>query len=146
MRATNFLVDKLGVSSVAARFSGVAAYHDSCSGLRELGVHDQPRKLLASVEGLSLVELTRLTSAAASAERLRSNTASCRTRSSRARATKIVATGADTLLAGDLGCLMNMAGKLQRAGKPVKARHVAEVLAGMTDEPAIGEPAEGEAK
>ena len=59
---------------------------------------------------------------------------------------KIVATGADTLLAGDLGCLMNMAGKLQRAGKPVKARHVAEVLAGMTDEPAIGEPAEGEAK
>ena len=49
---TSFLVDKLGVTSVAARFSGVAAYHDSCSGLRELGVHDQPRKLLASVEGL----------------------------------------------------------------------------------------------
>ena len=49
---TSFLVDKLGVTSVAARYDGVAAYHDSCSGLRELGVHDQPRKLLASVEGL----------------------------------------------------------------------------------------------
>ena len=59
---------------------------------------------------------------------------------------KIDASGADTLLAGDLGCLMNMAGKLQRQGRAVKARHVAEVLAGMTDEPAIGEPAGGEAK
>jgi L-lactate dehydrogenase complex protein LldE len=43
------------------------------------------------------------------------------------------------LLAGDLGCLMNMAGKLQRQGKRVAVRHVAEVLAGMAREPAIGE-------
>ena len=52
----------------------------------------------------------------------------------------IAATGADTLLAGDLGCLMNMAGKLQREGQAVEVRHVAEVLAGMTDAPPIGEP------
>jgi L-lactate dehydrogenase complex protein LldE len=51
----------------------------------------------------------------------------------------IAASGAGTLLAGDLGCLMNMAGKLQREGRGIKALHVAEVLAGMTDEPAIGE-------
>ena len=50
------------------------------------------------------------------------------------------ATGAETLLAGDLGCLMNMAGKLQREGTPVSVRHVAEVLAGMADEPPIGAP------
>ncbi len=50
----------------------------------------------------------------------------------------IVASGAATVLAGDLGCLMNMAGKLSRDGQPVVARHVAEVLAGMTDEPPIG--------
>ena len=55
------------------------------------------------------------------------------------KAANIAATGALTLLAGDLGCLMNMAGKLQRLGKPVVARHVAELLAGMTNEPAIGE-------
>ena len=48
-------------------------------------------------------------------------------------------TGAATILAGDLGCLMNIAGKLSREGRPVKARHVVEVLAGMTDVPAIGE-------
>jgi L-lactate dehydrogenase complex protein LldE len=52
----------------------------------------------------------------------------------------ITATGADTLLAGDLGCLMNMAGKLQREGTAVRVRHVAEVLAGMGDAAAIGEP------
>jgi L-lactate dehydrogenase complex protein LldE len=52
----------------------------------------------------------------------------------------IAQSGADTLLAGDLGCLMNMAGKLQRLGSPVRVRHVAEVLADMADLAAIGEP------
>jgi L-lactate dehydrogenase complex protein LldE len=56
------------------------------------------------------------------------------------KAADIAATGAETVLAGDLGCLLNIAGKLWRLGIPVEARHVAEVLAGMTDEPAIGEP------
>jgi L-lactate dehydrogenase complex protein LldE len=55
------------------------------------------------------------------------------------KAENIVASGADTLLAGDLGCLMNIAGKLKREGSAVKVRHVAEVLAGMTDSAAIGE-------
>ncbi len=55
------------------------------------------------------------------------------------KAARIEDTGAGTLLAGDLGCLMNMAGKLKRRGSRVKTRHVAEVLAGMTCEPAIGE-------
>jgi L-lactate dehydrogenase complex protein LldE len=53
----------------------------------------------------------------------------------------IAATGADTLLSGDLGCLLNMAGRLKREGSPVRVRHVAEVLAGMTGEvPPIGDP------
>jgi L-lactate dehydrogenase complex protein LldE len=56
------------------------------------------------------------------------------------KAKHVVATGADTLLAGDLGCLMNMAGKLSRDGQPIAVRHVAEVLAGMTAEPPIGAP------
>jgi len=56
------------------------------------------------------------------------------------KATEIAATGADSVLAGDLGCLLNIAGKLLRLGIPVEARHIAEVLAGMTDTPAIGAP------
>jgi L-lactate dehydrogenase complex protein LldE len=59
------------------------------------------------------------------------------------KAADIADTGADTLLAGDLGCLFNMAGKLTREGRPIAARHVAEVLAGMSDGPAIGKPAKG---
>jgi L-lactate dehydrogenase complex protein LldE len=58
------------------------------------------------------------------------------------KARDIAATGADTVLAGDLGCLLNIAGRLKREGSPVKVRHVAEVLAGRTDAaPAIGEAA-----
>jgi L-lactate dehydrogenase complex protein LldE len=52
------------------------------------------------------------------------------------KAKAVAGTGADTLLAGDMGCLLNMAGRLAREGAPVKVRHVAEVLAGMTDEAA----------
>ena len=56
------------------------------------------------------------------------------------KAKDIAGTGADTLLAGDLGCLLNMAGRLEREGSTLKVRHVAEVLAGMTELPALGEP------
>ena len=56
-----------------------------------------------------------------------------------AKLANIAATGAEMVLAADMGCLMNIAGKLKRQGSPVQARHVAEVLAGMTDQPAIGE-------
>jgi L-lactate dehydrogenase complex protein LldE len=57
------------------------------------------------------------------------------------KAADIAATGAEAVLAGDLGCLLNMAGKLYRQGRPVEVRHVAEVLAGMSDKvPPIGAP------
>ena len=143
---TSFLVDKLGVTAVAASYPGVVAYHDSCSGLRELGVHDQPRKLLASVDGLRLVELEEADVCCGFGGTFAVKYGELSDAIVGRKSDKISATGADMLLAGDLGCLMNMAGKLQRQGKPVRARHVAEVLAGMTDEPAIGEPAEALAK
>jgi L-lactate dehydrogenase complex protein LldE len=137
----SFLVDRLGVTRVAARYSGVATYHDSCSGLRELGVRDQPRKLLASVEGLRLVELEESDVCCGFGGTFAVKYSDLSDAIVTRKSAKIDASGADTLIAGDLGCLMNMVGKLQREGRIVKARHVAEVLAGMTDEPAIGEPA-----
>jgi L-lactate dehydrogenase complex protein LldE len=102
--------------------------------------------LLASVEGLSLVELDEADVCCGFGGTFAVKYGELSNAIVARKTDKIAATGADTLLAGDLGCLMNMAGKLQRLGKPVKARHVAEVLAGMTDEPAIGEPAEAQAK
>ncbi len=138
----SFLVDELGVQSVTASFDGTATYHDSCSGLRELGVRRQPRKLLASVEGLKLVEMQDSETCCGFGGTFSVKYGELSDAIVKEKVANIEASGADLLIAGDLGCLMTMAGKLQRQGKRVKARHVAEVLAGMSDIPAIGEPKE----
>jgi L-lactate dehydrogenase complex protein LldE len=109
--------------------------------LRELGVRDQPRKLLASVEGLKLVDLEDSDICCGFGGTFAVKYGELSDAIVAKKSAKIAATGADTLLAGDLGCLMNMAGKMQREGRKVRVRHVAEVLAGMTDEPPIGEGA-----
>ena len=137
----SFLTDVLGVSKVAARYAGTATYHDSCSNLREMGVRAQPRRLLAGVGGLTLTELPDADVCCGFGGTFCVKYPAISNAIVTKKAEAVAATGADTLLAGDLGCLMNIAGKLQRLGRPVRVRHVAEVLAGMTDGPAIGEPA-----
>ncbi|MDB5407185.1 MAG: Fe-S oxidoreductase [Rhodospirillales bacterium] len=130
----SFLTDVMGVTGVAARYDGIATYHDACSGLRELGVKDQPRRLLRSVAGLKIAELPGAEICCGFGGTFCIKYPAISDRMVGDKATEIVATGADTLLAGDLGCLLNMAGKLTRRGTAVRVRHVAEVLAGMTDE------------
>jgi L-lactate dehydrogenase complex protein LldE len=139
-----FLVDRLGLDRVKARFEGKVTYHDSCSGLRELGVKAQPRRLLRSVEGLELKELPGAEICCGFGGTFCIKYPEISDRLVSEKAEDIEKTGAGTLLAGDLGCLLNMAGKLGRRGAKVKARHVAEVLAGMADGPAIGEGQGGE--
>jgi L-lactate dehydrogenase complex protein LldE len=136
----SFLVDVLGVEKVSARFEGTATYHDSCSGLRELGVQRQPRKLLAGVEGLHLVEMKAPDVCCGFGGTFAVKYGEISDAIVAQKTADIAASGATTLLAGDLGCLMNMAGKLSRDGKPIAVRHIAEVLAGLTQEPAIGAP------
>jgi L-lactate dehydrogenase complex protein LldE len=135
----SFLVDVLGVEKVAARYHGTVAYHDSCAGLRELGVKAQPRRLLAGVEGLTLVELDEAETCCGFGGLFATKYGELSNAIVSRKADDIRSARADTVLAGDLGCLLNMAGKLQREGSAVKARHVAEILAGMADGPAIGE-------
>ena len=135
---TSFLVDVLSVTKVDATFEGEVTYHDSCSGLRELGVRSQPRRLLASMEGVTLVELNESDVCCGFGGTFAVKYSDISGAIVDAKARNVEATNAPTLLAGDLGCLMNMAGKLSRDGTPVEVRHVAEVLAGMTDEPPIG--------
>ena len=119
-----------------------STYHDSCSGLRELGIREQPRQLLAAVKGLRLAEIARRRRLLRFRRHLLRQVSGYFQRHCRREEPQLSRPpGARSLLAGDLGCLMNMAGKLQREGKPVEVRHVAEVLAGMTDTPAIGESA-----
>jgi L-lactate dehydrogenase complex protein LldE len=138
----SFLVDVRGVESVAARWERSATYHDACSGLRELGVKEQPRRLLASVAGLQLTELPDAEVCCGFGGTFCIKYPEISDKMVTDKAADIAATGAEAVLAGDLGCLLNIAGKLARRGSPVETRHVAEVLAGMADEiPAIGAPA-----
>jgi L-lactate dehydrogenase complex protein LldE len=138
----SFLHDVRGLRGVAARYDGTVTYHDSCSGLRELGVKQQPRALLNSVAGLKLVELPGAEVCCGFGGTFCVKYPEISDKMVAAKTADIVATGADTLLAGDMGCLMNMAGKLKRqqieqGGRAVQVRHVAEVLAGMTEEPPV---------
>ncbi|HZT52602.1 MAG TPA: (Fe-S)-binding protein [Stellaceae bacterium] len=136
----SFLADVLKVERVAARYAGVATYHDACSGLRELGVKAQPRRLLASVEGLTLTEMAEPETCCGFGGTFCVKYPDISDRMVTDKAADIERTGADTLLCGDMGCLLNMAGKLARRGARVRARHVAEVLAGMDEAPPIGAP------
>jgi L-lactate dehydrogenase complex protein LldE len=136
----SFLTDVMGMTAVEAGYAGTVTYHDSCAGLRELGVKAQPRALLGAMAGLRLAEMAEpeLCCGFGGTFCVKYPEISVRMVSDKTR--DIAATGAGTLLAGDMGCLLNMAGRLKREGSPVKVRHVAEVLAGMTGEvPPIGE-------
>ncbi|SIT73542.1 L-lactate dehydrogenase complex protein LldE [Ectothiorhodosinus mongolicus] len=136
---TDFLLNQRGLKTVSSQFDGVVTYHDSCSGLRELGIKTQPRALLSSVSGLELREM-------ADAEVccgfgglfcVKYPPISGRMVDNKVRAA--LATGADALLGGDLGCLLNMAGRLRHVGANMRVYHVAEVLAGQATGPGIGE-------
>ena len=138
----SFLVDIRGMDRVTAQWPRNATYHDACSGLRELGVKQQPRRLLASVDGLTLTELPDAEVCCGFGGTFCIKYPEISDKMVTDKAADIAATGAEAVLAGDLGCLLNIAGKLSRRGSPVEARHIAEVLADMAGEtPAIGKPA-----
>ncbi len=141
----SFLTDVRGVDRVAARWGeGDVTYHDACSGLRELGIKQQPRRLLRAT-GAEVTEMAESEICCGFGGTFCVKYPDISTRMVADKTRDIAATGAGTVLAGDLGCLLNIAGRLTREGSPVRVRHVAEVLAGMTgDVPPIGR-ARGEA-
>lgn len=135
---TSFLADVRN-AQIAAKFDIKATYHDSCSGLRELGIKDQPRKLLAGVRGLELVEMKDSEICCGFGGAFAVKFGEISGAIVEAKTNNVEEARPDLLIAGDLGCLMNMAGRLKRQGSKVQVRHVAEVLAGMSDTAAIGE-------
>jgi L-lactate dehydrogenase complex protein LldE len=135
---TQFLVEVAKVK-IDTAFPSRVTYHDSCSSLREMGVKTQPRDLLGQVRGLQLSELAETEACCGFGGTFCVKFPDISNKMVERKTADIAASGADTLLAGDLGCLLNIAGKLKREGSAVKVRHVAEVLAGMTGDAAIGE-------
>lgn len=135
----SFLVDVLGATPASVSFPFKVTYHDSCSGLRTLGIRDQPRKLLENVEGLTLSEMQDCETCCGFGGTFCVKYPDVSVKMVSDKTANIEATGADAVFGGDLGCLLNIAGRLTRQGKPVRVLHAAEVLAGMADLPAIGE-------
>jgi L-lactate dehydrogenase complex protein LldE len=129
----SFLVDVCGMQRVAVQWRRLATYHDACSGLRELGVKGQPRLLLATVGGLALRELPGAEVCCGFGGTFAVKYPDISDKMIGDKTADISATGAEAVLAGDLGCLLNIAGKLYREGRPIEVRHVAEVLADMTE-------------
>jgi len=135
----SFLTDVVFLPELDAKFEGTVTYHDSCSGLRELGISRQPRKLLSMVEGATVKEMPDSDVCCGFGGTFCVKYSDISNNIVEKKTANIEAAEADVLLAGDLGCLLNMAGKLKREGKTTQVRHIAEVLAGRLDTPAIGE-------
>jgi len=129
---TSFLVGVRGMKNVATKCEARACYHDSCSGLREMRVRDQPRQLLASVEGLSVSELTDCDVCCGFGGLFSVKYPEISERMADDKIADATATGAEMLIGGDLGCLLHLEGRMQRQGITMHVRHVAEVLAGET--------------
>ncbi|HEX6362914.1 MAG TPA: (Fe-S)-binding protein [Albitalea sp.] len=139
---TSFLVDVMGVEDVQAQLNAQATYHDSCSGLRELGIKQQPRRLLKSVRGLELTEMKDSETCCGFGGTFCVKYPEISAKMVDDKAARVQQSGADVLVGGDLGCLLNMAGRLKRLGRDTRVYHVAEVLAGVGDTPGIGDAAE----
>ncbi len=134
---TVFLVDVLGKENTGVAFENSVTYHDACSGLRELGIKAQPRALLCSVAGLSLAEHSGAEDCCGFGGTFCVKYPDISLRMVSEKCAAIVASGADTVCAGDMGCLLNIAGCLSRQRSLVRVRHVAEILAGSTESPGI---------
>jgi L-lactate dehydrogenase complex protein LldE len=128
---TQFLVDVLKVDFVPGRFDGTVTYHDSCAGLREMGVKGQPRALLAKVAGLSLAEMAECETCCGFGGTFSVKFGEISTRLADDKCRHVEASGADAVVLGDLGCMLNIEGRLRRRGHAsTQVLHVAEVLAG----------------
>jgi len=135
---TSFMVDVLQVQPASNAYDKTVTYHDSCSGLRELGIKEQPRTLLNEATACTLKEMDETEVCCGFGGTFCVKYPDISGKMVSDKAALASQTGAQVLLGGDMGCLLNIAGSLSRAGSDIEVRHVAEVLAGDTATPAIG--------
>jgi L-lactate dehydrogenase complex protein LldE len=138
---TRELADFLAAAgaTIDARFDGKVAMHDSCSARRELGVLAAPRALLGQVAGAERVDIADAEACCGFGGTFCVKYPDISARMVTDKAQAVAASGADVLVSGDLGCLLNIGGRLARLDSRVRVFHLAELLAGMTDGPGLGE-------
>ena len=138
---TSFLHDIADVSLASAPCPAVVTYHDGCSGLRELGIRQQPRNLLQAVNGLELREMSDTDACCGFGGLFCVKYPEISNRIAATKTADITATGADYVVTGEIGCLMQIQGKLHRDGSAIRAVHIAEILSGsLDDDPSTAEP------
>lgn len=125
---SDFLVTKLGVGDLGAQFPHKVTFHDGCHGLRELGIKQQPRKLLAHVRGLELVEMGEAESCCGFGGTFSAKFPMISTAMGENKYGSALETGAEYIVSNDSSCLMHIQGLLDRQGKPLRTIHLAEVL------------------
>ncbi|WP_116364087.1 (Fe-S)-binding protein [Parahaliea mediterranea] len=139
---TTFLVEVAGFTRLADNTASLSCtYHDSCAGLRELGIQAQPRELLGHCGGVVLKEMTDTNVCCGFGGTFCVKFGKVSAHMADAKLDNALATGADLLLGGDVSCLLHLAGRARRRGLDLQVRHIAEVLAGALSQPAIGEAA-----
>ena len=131
---TDFLVNVLNVKATPGRYQGKITYHDSCAGLREMGVKTQPRTLLATMPGVELIEMSGCETCCGFGGTFSLKYGDISARLADNKCVDVQNSGAEAVVLGDLGCMLNIEGRLRRRGD-IKTRvlHVAEVLAGEGD-------------
>ena len=127
---TEYLVDVLGVEDLGARYDGAVTYHDSCHLLRNLRIQSQPRKLLAKISGAEFIEMHDADRCCGFGGSFAVKYADISSAMVADKVNNIIASGADTVVGCDMGCLMNIQGMLNRKGSRIKTMHIAQILAG----------------
>lgn len=125
---SDFLVTRLGVTDLGARFPAKVTFHDGCHGLRELGMYSQPRQLLAHVRGLELVEMKE-TVCCGFGGTFAAKFPMISTAMGEVKCSLAKETGAEYIVSNDSSCLMHIQGLLDRQGSKMKTIHLAQVLA-----------------
>jgi L-lactate dehydrogenase complex protein LldE len=126
---SEFLVDVLGVDRVDGAWAGRVTFHDSCHGLRELGLSGQGRQLVSSLDGVDLVEMDRPEACCGFGGTFSLRLPDLATAMADDKVDQAEAAGADVMVTGDTGCLMHLAGRLSRRGSQLRAVHLAVLLA-----------------
>ncbi|MCO4860066.1 (Fe-S)-binding protein [Cupriavidus sp. WGlv3] len=128
---TDFLANVARIEALPSTFAGQVTYHDSCSGLRELGVKQQPRALLSRLPGVQLTEMQDCEACCGFGGTFSVKYGNISTAIVDEKCANIQATGADAVVLGDLGCMLNIEGRLRRTGDSrTRVLHIAQVLAG----------------
>lgn len=132
---TDFLVRVLRLDKAPGTFTGTITYHDSCAGLREMGVKAQPRRLLATMPGVTVREMTDAETCCGFGGTFSLKFGEISSAMVDNKCRNINDSGAGTIVLGDLGCMLNIEGRLRRRGdNTTRVLHVAEVLAGLTED------------